>query len=87
MLRSAVNFFHRAVERVGRALDDNEQAQREGQREQNGAEVKSVELERLTAEGLTLIERRNCMEPFRDQAAERFEVQTGSPCCWLARLI
>jgi hypothetical protein len=33
----------------------------------------------LTAEGVTLIERRNCMELFRDQAAERFEVQTGSP--------
>jgi hypothetical protein len=35
--------------------------------------------EALTAEGLTLIERRNCMELFRDQAAERFEVQIGSP--------
>jgi hypothetical protein len=79
LLWSAVNVFHRAVDRIERELDDNEQAQRKSQREQNGSEVKSVELERLTAEGVTLIERRNCMELFRDQAAERFEAQTGSP--------
>ncbi len=79
LLWPAVNLFHRAVERIERELDDNEQAQRRSQREQNGSEVKSVELERLTAEGISLVERRNCMELFRDQAAERFEVQTGSP--------
>jgi hypothetical protein len=79
LLWSDVNLFHRAVDRIERELDDNEQAQRKSQREQNGSEVKSVELERLTAEGVTLIERRNCMERFRDQAAERFEAQTGSP--------
>jgi hypothetical protein len=79
LLWSAVNLFHRAVDRIERELDDNEQTQRKSQREQNGSEVRSVELERITAEGITLIERRNCMELFRDQAAERFEVQTGSP--------
>jgi hypothetical protein len=79
LLWSTVNLFHRAVERIERELDDNEQAQRKSQREQNGSEVRSVELERVTAEGITLIERRNCMELFRDQAAERFEVHTGSP--------
>ena len=40
--------------------------------------MRSVELERLTAEGITLVERRNCLELFRDQAIERFEVYTGS---------
>ena len=40
--------------------------------------MRSVELERLTAEGITLIERRNSMELFRDQAAEQFERHTGS---------
>ena len=35
-------------------------------------------LERLTAEGITLIERRNTMEFFRDQAAEHFVHHTGS---------
>ena len=78
LLWSTVNTFHRAVDRIGRQLDDNEQAQRKSQREQNGSEVQSVELERLTAEGITLIERRNCLELFRDQAIEHFEVHTGS---------
>jgi hypothetical protein len=78
LLWSTVNLFHRAADRIGRHLDDNEQAQRKSQREQNGSEVRSVELERLTAEGITLIERRNCLELFRDQAIERFEVHTGS---------
>jgi YspA, cpYpsA-related SLOG family len=78
LLWSTVNLFHRAVGRIERELDDNEQAQRKSQREQNGSEVRSVELERLIAEGMTLIERRNSMESFRDQAAERFEIHTGS---------
>ena len=79
LLWSTVNLFHRATDRIGRQLDDNEQAQRKSQREQNGSEVQSVELERLTAEGITLIERRNTMELFRDLAIEQFEVHTGSP--------
>src|SRR6201992_1815305 len=78
LLWSTVNLFHRAADRIDRQLDDNEQAQRKSQREQNGSEVRSVELERLTAEGITLIERRNCLEFFRDQAVERFALHTGS---------
>lgn len=73
LLWSTVNLFHRAVGRIERELDDNEQAQRRNQKEQDGSEIRSVELERLTAEGQTLIERRDCMEFFRDQAAEHFE--------------
>ena len=41
--------------------------------------MRSVELERLTAEGVTLIERRNAMELFRDLDTEQFELHTGSP--------
>ena len=78
LLWSAVNLFHRAADRIERELDDNEQGQRRSQREQDGSEVKSVELERLTAEGQTLIERRNAFELMRDQAAEHFERHTGS---------
>ena len=78
LLWSTVNLFHRAVDRIERELDDNEQAHRKSQREQNGSEVQSVELERLTAEGIALIERRNCIELFRDNAIERFEAHTGS---------
>ena len=78
LLWSTVNLFHRTVGRIERELDDNEQAQKRSQKEQDGSEIRSVELERLTAEGQTLIERRNSMEFFRDCAAEQFERQTGS---------
>ena len=78
LLWSFVNLFHRKVERIERELDVNEQAQRKGQVEQDGSEVKAVELERLIAQGLSLIERRNAFEFARDHAAELFEVETGS---------
>src|ERR1700686_1739972 len=78
LLWSTVNLFHRANERVERELDDNEQAQKRSQRDQDGSEIRSVELERLTAEGMTLVERRNSMEYFRDQAADHFVRHTGS---------
>ncbi len=78
LLWSTVNVFHRAIDRIERELDDNELAQRRLQREQDGSEVKSVELERLTAEGQTLIERRDAFELMRDQAADQFERHTHS---------
>jgi len=78
LLWSTVNVFHRAVDRIERELDDNEQSQRRSQKEQDGSEVKSVELERLTSEGQTMIERRNAFELMRDQAAEQYESHTGS---------
>jgi hypothetical protein len=79
LLWSTVNLFHRAADRIERELDDNEQAQRRSQREQDGSEVRSVELERLTAEGLTLMERRNAFELMRDTAGDLFRTHTGSP--------
>lgn len=78
LLWSSVNLFHRSVDRIERQLDDNEQAQRRSQHEQDGSEVRSVELERLITDGLSLIERRNCMELFREQAIAQFETHTGS---------
>jgi YspA, cpYpsA-related SLOG family len=78
MLWSTVNLFHRAIARIERQLDDNEQTQRRSQKEQDGSEVRSVELERLVAEGQTLIERRDSLELFRDYAADQFERSTGS---------
>src|SRR5262249_14837761 len=78
LLWSTVNLFHRAADRVQRELDDNEDAQKCSQKEQDGSEIHSVELERLVAEGLTLIESRSSMELFRDLAADQFERHTGS---------
>jgi hypothetical protein len=78
LLWGQVNLFHRAAERIERELDDNEQAQRRSQREQDGSEVKSVELERLTAEGLTLLERRDALELMRDTAGDLYRTHAGS---------
>jgi hypothetical protein len=84
LLWSLVNLFHRKIGRVERDLDDNEQAQRRSQAEQNGSEVKSVELERLIDQGVALIEQRNAFEFFRDHAAELFEAATGA--AWRPRV-
>src|SRR3546814_10118894 len=62
LLWGVVNIFHRAGERIERELDRNEQAQRQLQREQDGSEIRSVELERAIAEGITMIERRDRSE-------------------------
>src|SRR5215216_4740904 len=42
LLWSTVNLFHRALDRIERQLNNNEQAQQKSQREQNGSEVRSV---------------------------------------------
>ncbi|MET3579935.1 hypothetical protein ABID19_002966 [Mesorhizobium robiniae] len=78
LLWSIANVFHRAVMRIERQLDDNEQAQRRLQREQDGTEIKAVELENLTAQGQTMIERRDAFELMRDQAGDHYEQHTGS---------
>ena len=83
LLWAAVNLFHRAAERAERDLDDNEDAQRASQDAQDGSEVRSVELERLTAEGISHIERRNTFEFMRDEAAALFLLHTGS--AWTPR--
>ncbi len=78
VLWSFAYLFHRKITVLDRVLDDNERAQRRAQEEQDGSEVKSVELERLTAKGLSLIDRRNAFETFRDIAANQHETITGS---------
>ncbi len=78
ILWSFVNSFHRKVERIQKDLDQNEDAQQKSQREQDGSEVKSVELEELITEGQTLIEQRAAFELMRDHGGELFEAITGS---------
>jgi hypothetical protein len=75
---SAVNLFHRAAERIEGELDANEQAQRRSQREQDGSKIRSVELERLLAEGTTLIERGNAFRFVVGESARVFATHTGS---------
>ncbi len=83
LLWGITNVFHRAAERVERELDDNEVAQKRLQREQDGSEVKSVDLERHLREGLTLLERRDAMEFFRDACADQFRLHTRN--AWTPR--
>ncbi len=84
VLWRVTDLFHRMAARVERELDANEQAQRRSQTEQDGSEIRSVELETLIAEGLSLIERRNAWEALRDLAAEGFEAHVGE--IWRPRL-
>jgi hypothetical protein len=77
LLWSLTNVFHLSLGRVERALDRNECDQRRSQRDQDGSEIRSVELERLLAEGLTLVERRNAHELMRDAAVTLFERHLG----------
>ena len=60
------------------SIDDNEQAQKRLQREQDGSEVKSVQLETLIDIGQGLIDRRESMELFRETAADLFLKATGT---------
>ena len=77
LLWSTVNVFHRQAGKAQRDLDDNEDAQKRSQREQDGSEIKSVELERLLVEGQDRIDRRDTYEAMRDQAGDLFELHTG----------
>jgi hypothetical protein len=77
LLWSIVNVFHRRIDRIEQELYSNVTALRASQRAQDGSEVRSLELERLVAEGLTVIERRNSFEFLRDGAAELFSIHTG----------
>lgn len=79
LLWSTVNVFHRGTQRIQRQLDDNEDAQKRSQNEQDGSEIRSVELETLLAQGQVLLDRRGCLEQLRDAAAERYEQHAGSP--------
>lgn len=83
LLWNLVNLFHRAGEQVERKLDDNEQTQRQLQSEQDGSEIRSVELERATQQGISLIERRDAMEFFCEAAADQYRVhlrKVWTPC-------
>lgn len=83
LLWNLVNIFQRAGGHADRKLDDNEQVQRRLQREQDGSEIRSVELERAIREGISLIERRDAMEFFREAAADQYRTLTRK--AWVPR--
>lgn len=77
LLWGLVNLFHRATERLDQHLDDNTVAQQSAQRQQDGSEVRAVELERLLARGRALSGRHEALETLRDLAAEHFALATN----------
>jgi hypothetical protein len=78
LLWCLADLFHKKCARVERQLEDNEDRQKRAQQDQDGSEIRSVELESLIALGQSLLERREAFEHIRDRAAERYETETGS---------
>jgi hypothetical protein len=78
LLWSLADLFHKKAARIERQLADNEDRQKRSQQEQDGSEIRSVELETLIRQGQDHIERRDAFEQIRDLAAERYESTTGS---------
>ncbi len=78
LLWCLTDLFHKKSARVQRQLEDNEDRQKRSQQEQDGSEIRSVELETLIAQGQSHLERREAFEHIRDFAAERYETETGS---------
>jgi hypothetical protein len=78
LLWHLTELFHKKAARVQRQLEDNEDRQKRSQEEQDGSEIRSVELESLIEQGTSLIERREAFEQMRGFAAECYESETGS---------
>ncbi|MGO9362788.1 MAG: DUF2493 domain-containing protein [Rhodomicrobium sp.] len=78
LLWCLTDLFHKKAARVQRQLEDNEDRQKRSQDEQDGSEVRSVELETLILHGQALLERREAFKQMRDLAAGHYETETGS---------
>ena len=62
LLWCLTDLFHKKSARVQRQLEDNEDRQKRSQQEQDGSEIRSVELETLIAQGQSHLERREAFE-------------------------
>ena len=77
LLWGFVNTFHAQVQRLDRAVDRIAPEMRELERAQDGTEVKSWELERITERAHNLGDRRDAFEKVRDFAADAYKAETG----------
>jgi hypothetical protein len=77
-LWSFTELFHKLAAKALRQLDENEDRQKRSAAEQDGSEIRSVELESLLAQGQALLDRHQALEQFRDLAASHYEAETGS---------
>ena len=77
LLWGFVNTLDAQTQRLDRAADKLIPGIRELQREQDGSEISSRELELATDRANNLTERRDAFEQLRDAAAEAYRVETG----------
>ena len=77
LLWGFVNMLHAQTQRLDRAVDKLSPELRDLQREQNGSEIKSRELELVTDRAQNLGDRRDAFETLRNTAAEAYRVETG----------
>ena len=77
LLWGFVNTLHAQVQRLDRGIDKIAPEMKDLQREQDGSEIKSRELELLTDRVRNLGDRRDAFEAMRDLAAEGYRAETG----------
>ena len=78
LLWGFVNMLDAQTQRLDRAADRLMPDLRDLQREQDGSEIKSRELELITDRAQNLTARRDAFERMRDAVAQDYQVQTGS---------
>ncbi len=77
LLWGFVNMLDAQTQRLDRAADRLVPEMRDLQREQDGSEIRSRELELVTDRARNLGDRRDAFEQLRDTAAEAYRVETG----------
>ena len=83
LLWGFVNTLHAQVQRLARGIDKIAPEMKDLGQEQDGSEIKSRELERLTDRVRNLGDRRDAFEAMRDLAAEGYRTETGDT--WRSR--
>ena len=78
LLWGFVNMLDAQTQRLDRTADKLMPGLRDLQREQDGTEIKSRELELVTDRAQNLGNRRDAFETMRDAAADAYRVETGS---------
>ena len=77
LLWGFVNMLDNQTQRLDRAADKLTPQLRDLQREQDGTEIKSLELELVTDRARNLTARRDAFERMRDEAADAYRAETG----------
>ena len=78
LLWGFVNMLHAQTQRLDRSVDRLTPELRDLQRDQDGSEIKSRELELVTDRAQNLGDRRDAFEKMRDAAADAYRAETGS---------